>query len=279
MSSIVQPAPKNSRLEWLDYTRGLGIFLVVLGHELAGLVNSKILENSAVTQFVVDWIYSFHMPLFFILSGLLAERSADKGSGKFATDKVRTIAYPYFVWELLHTCIQLRVPGYTNSPASWQPFLEILYLPKAQFWFLYVLFFCFFIYLGCRVAGLGRWGFLGVAVVMNVIESLGGFSSWEVLNNVGYYLIYFALGNITQPLVNRVATQATLRILAATLVGGFGLVTILVLAGLKEVLVLRIFMALLGSTATLAFASLLARVGVLSGATGDPRLYFGTASA
>ena len=47
------------RLNYLDYAKGIGILLVVLGH---------IYNNS-----VKLWIYSFHMPLFFIISGYLLE--------------------------------------------------------------------------------------------------------------------------------------------------------------------------------------------------------------
>ena len=46
-----------SRLGWPDLCKGLGIFLVTLGH------------SALVDDGVVAWIYTFHMPLFFFLSG------------------------------------------------------------------------------------------------------------------------------------------------------------------------------------------------------------------
>ena len=46
----------NSRISWIDIVKGIGICLVVLGHVYR--------FNS-----VLIWIYSFHMPLFFALSG------------------------------------------------------------------------------------------------------------------------------------------------------------------------------------------------------------------
>ena len=54
----------KTRLEYLDAAKGLGILLVILGHIYAWNpnINRKIL---------VTWIYSFHMPLFFIVSGML----------------------------------------------------------------------------------------------------------------------------------------------------------------------------------------------------------------
>ena len=47
-----------SRISWIDFCKGIGIFLVVLGHTLRD-------KN------IVMYIYSFHMPLFFFLSGIV----------------------------------------------------------------------------------------------------------------------------------------------------------------------------------------------------------------
>ena len=44
------------RLEWIDKAKGIGIILVILGHTICP-PNIKF------------WLYSFHMPLFFFLSG------------------------------------------------------------------------------------------------------------------------------------------------------------------------------------------------------------------
>ena len=43
------------RIEWVDIARGIGIILVILGHIGIGKVGK--------------FIYSFHIPLFFFLSG------------------------------------------------------------------------------------------------------------------------------------------------------------------------------------------------------------------
>ena len=49
--------PKK-RIEYIDIAKGIGMILVVIGH----CINDK--------TFPGTWIYSFHMPLFFVLSGL-----------------------------------------------------------------------------------------------------------------------------------------------------------------------------------------------------------------
>jgi fucose 4-O-acetylase-like acetyltransferase len=57
----------KSRLAYIDIARGIGIMLVVLGHTLAE-ANYHV-QNSSVL-FLGRLIYSFHMPLFFFLSGM-----------------------------------------------------------------------------------------------------------------------------------------------------------------------------------------------------------------
>ena len=49
----------NSRIKFIDYSKGLGILFVVFGHVYCA------------SNIVTNWIYSFHMPLFFIISGFL----------------------------------------------------------------------------------------------------------------------------------------------------------------------------------------------------------------
>lgn len=72
----------NTRIEWIDWAKTIGIFLMVLGH--GGLVDKG----------CVQLIFSFHMPLFFIISGMLYKNrpfiDAIKKGGK-------TLLIPYLI--------------------------------------------------------------------------------------------------------------------------------------------------------------------------------------
>lgn len=46
-----------SRIEWIDIAKALGVVLVVLGH-------------TGLSEVFRRWIYIFHMPLFFYISGM-----------------------------------------------------------------------------------------------------------------------------------------------------------------------------------------------------------------
>jgi fucose 4-O-acetylase-like acetyltransferase len=57
----------KSRLVSIDIARGLGILLVVLGHTLA---EANYHVQNATVLWLGQLIYSFHMPLFFFISGM-----------------------------------------------------------------------------------------------------------------------------------------------------------------------------------------------------------------
>ena len=72
-------APEN-RIQWVDMAKGYGIILVIFGH--------------LHPKYIVTWIYSFHMPLFFFLSGYCFHvRTPFKD---FLKRKISTMIIPYF---------------------------------------------------------------------------------------------------------------------------------------------------------------------------------------
>lgn len=54
------------RINYIDIAKGIGILLVVLGHGYSNI------------NPVYCWINSFHMPLFFILTGVLFSIKSEK---------------------------------------------------------------------------------------------------------------------------------------------------------------------------------------------------------
>lgn len=74
----------KARVLWMDVLRGLGILLVVLGH---------VSKNTSL----VDWIYAFHMPLFFFSSGWLYRQRNIIDDIK---QRTRSIIIPYFSFAL-----------------------------------------------------------------------------------------------------------------------------------------------------------------------------------
>ena len=188
----------RDRLHWVDYAKGIGIFLVVVGHVLRGLVNSSILQPSTLQSFVDRWIYGFHMPLFFFISGLFVQRSLSKPFKDFLLDKLYVIAYPYFLWSLIQMAIQALASRYTTTNhISLANIWQIIYQPYQQFWFFYTLFAILIVYGILHKLKLSPIFFLIFAVLLYCLHGLNvNFGSWGVLYLFRRHAIYFALGVI-----------------------------------------------------------------------------------
>lgn len=78
------------RLE-LDYAKGLAILLLIVSHCLTGEGNLK------------TWIFSFHMPIFFVICGVLQAMKRPDGISvkqllSFLTHRTYQLLIPYFVF-------------------------------------------------------------------------------------------------------------------------------------------------------------------------------------
>ena len=86
--------PKSSkRLPWLDMAKAYGMFLVYYGHFVEKIAEHQgyLAETAAYKQY--KFIYAFHMPLFFILSGFVYKYK-EQSLGSFIYQKVLTRIVP-----------------------------------------------------------------------------------------------------------------------------------------------------------------------------------------
>ena len=136
----------NERVLWVDYAKAIGIILVVYGHVARGLDKAGLHVTSSWFHFADSVVYSFHMPLFFFLSGLFFVDSLNKlNKAGLITSKLKTVLYPYVVWSLLQGLSEVVLSNYTNGNVSISQVLSLFWAPRAQFWFLYALFFIFLV--------------------------------------------------------------------------------------------------------------------------------------
>lgn len=141
---------KHTRLNWIDYARGIAIILVVYRHLFEGLKRTPALKAAGVNvesylslEHANIFFFSFRMPLFFIVSGVFVGASlAKRGFASLTENKARTILYPYFLWGIIQIGIQILFSAFINSKKSVYDFLYLLYSPREveQFWYLYALF-------------------------------------------------------------------------------------------------------------------------------------------
>ena len=77
---------KVTRLDYVDVCKWLGISLVIFGH-------------MKMPNEVLQWIYAFHMPLFFVLSGYTYR--AQRIDKEFLMKKIKTIYVPFLLFALI----------------------------------------------------------------------------------------------------------------------------------------------------------------------------------
>ncbi|HLO81992.1 MAG TPA: acyltransferase [Chitinophagaceae bacterium] len=131
-------------LGWINLARGFIIIMVVYRHSFEGIRNSGI-DISAYKYLEVlnNMMYTFRMPLFFVISGILMSLSLRKsGLGHYVRKRAEYILYPYVIWCVIQISLKMLVPQFVNGKTSWSSFLDILYNPREieQFWYLYALF-------------------------------------------------------------------------------------------------------------------------------------------
>ncbi len=81
-----------SRIQFIDVARLYGVILVYYGH----FIESCMKEGSAIAAVHYKFIYSFHMPLFFILSGYIAkDLSSNHDFATFTRRQLLSRLLPY----------------------------------------------------------------------------------------------------------------------------------------------------------------------------------------
>lgn len=131
---------QNNRLDYIDKLRGFAILLVVLGHLYLPYTKEGALHP------VAEMIYSFHMPLFFFISGYLCEitHKIDRnGSIAFIKKKSVALIVPYLFWLIGGNLIFFH--GHIQSVEDL--FELFCFFPNLHYWFMPVLFIMMILYL------------------------------------------------------------------------------------------------------------------------------------
>jgi fucose 4-O-acetylase-like acetyltransferase len=251
----------RTRLTWIDHAKGVGIFLVVVGHVLRGLVASQILADGAAFRFVDSWIYTFHMPLFFLISGLFADRQVERPPGEFVRDKLATLAYPYLIWSVLQTLLQVALSRHTNHPTNLGALVWLMVTPIMQFWFLYALFLISLIYYTFRRSSLGSVGALAGFILLWSTYGWASFPAWPPLIAARANGIYYAFGSVLNRHrwiegFGRVPVWG----LALVVALGYGAIVAWVFRSKDTAPLIALTLALSGVMATMALAILFDRV-------------------
>ena len=122
----------ETRVVWVDVAKGIGTFLIVLGHLLYVCKPSEI--NQA--------IYSFHIPMFFFLSGFMIKRKKDEKFFTFAKKKFLRLIVP----AVFYMVVMLPIFFVYQNPHSTTKTLKLIFYYEGKLafndpcWFFIVLF-------------------------------------------------------------------------------------------------------------------------------------------
>lgn len=109
---------KRKRIEWVDVVKGMLVPLIILGH-------------TSTSEAFITYIYSFHMPLFFLLSGYTARPAKDlKGYGRHIKKSFLHLILPSILVQFLIEFVSLYKAAGVIKLFSW-------YQIKGTFWRLF----------------------------------------------------------------------------------------------------------------------------------------------
>lgn len=252
----------QERIQWLDALRGIGIFLVVLGH-------------APIAPSLSFFIFLFHLPLFFFVSGCLFNAPQGQSCGSFLKKKFNSLLVPYVWFSLLSIAALLfaaLVRG-TLISVRIEPILESFFLARrnhitynAALWFLPCLFliesiFCLLqVYVtDTRLVGLAVLAMSGASFVAFDTPSTARPLLWA-LDGALYYGVFFLLGRLHREYAGGIRSKHLRGVVLAGSV--FVCISILFLPGVKAMLLEYRFSS--SSACSFLFSILLACSGIFT---------------
>ena len=260
-----------------DIIRILAVFTVVIGHATyttwsgdGGLIELNLDQASETYHLLHNrisrlggWIYGFHMPLFFMLSGAVYSFSSKRDNFDiFMNGKIRRLIIPYFLVGLFYMIPIKYISGFYTKDAIASVIQGFLFGQfSGHLWFLLALFWCFAIFYGLEKYIFTKSCFVAVIVACAFFN----FNQYSMINSQFLsvipgltraisYLPYFIGGFLFE----RLLRQKTENIKAIVIIFTISLV-LNILQMRKGVFTADALKVILGSSLMYSIAALLSR--------------------
>lgn len=139
-SVVLVDAVDTTRERYIDVLRGVIMVLMVFGHAWNGLYTANHFTSDTVFKTVYDWIYFFHMPALFAVSGMLFFRRARQPKSAGATLRYHLLLlYSLILWSYVYFLAKYAVNDLVNRPVDFYSVLASPWPPRDHFWFLWAL--------------------------------------------------------------------------------------------------------------------------------------------
>lgn len=127
------------RMKWIDTAKGIAIIFVVIGHVVSSYHSSGMYIDSPLFHFSHDFAYSFHMPLFMLLSGVLFSYSHITDKRASIKQKILNYGIPYVFFSFLWWGFKMILASHANTALSFDDLLWIPLYPISFMWYIYAL--------------------------------------------------------------------------------------------------------------------------------------------
>lgn len=132
---------QKKRIDWIDTCKGIAIMLVILGHCITRM------GSTGIEGIINLLIYSFHMPLFFFISGM--NLKLEYSFKEFLIKRIKGILFPAYIFVFILLTYKLfdTHGAYGKNFNAYHMFLMTNNSIVGEYWFLSALFigemFCF----------------------------------------------------------------------------------------------------------------------------------------
>lgn len=192
----------NTRIDYIDILKGIGILFVIIGHMYTA-------PECRV------YVYSFHLPLFFIISGALLNETKYKAFKDFFISRFKSLFFPFMVFYVILWLgwffVERPMRSIDVSPVEtafgliWASDSWRWIFPGGLLWFVPALFSLEIIYYAVITTFKNKWLSLAVLVILFVMGlSLARFDLFILpwgINNALISIPFFAVGHLCKKFI------------------------------------------------------------------------------
>jgi uncharacterized membrane protein YcfT len=253
---IMVTKPLTSRIDWVDYAKGICIVLVVMMHSTLGV--EKAAGSLSWMHNFIDWAKPFRMPDFFMISGLFLASRIDKPWREYLDSKVVHFLYFYVLWLFIQTVFKAcLICGLDGAIEASKVFLTGFVEPFGTLWFIYLLPMFFVL-----VKALRQVPPLAVFLVSAVLLAARIDTGWLIIDEFSSRFVFFFVGYWLSKNIFAFAAEVDAKpkylILAGLIIWGAANY-VMVHAGLSTLPGLNLLLGLVGACAVVSVGVLLSK--------------------
>lgn len=195
----------SKRYPKIDILYTIGILLVLFGHSHSSDWSTF---EGTILQSAIEFVYTFHMPLFFFIAGYLFinSKSIERvGYGKWIKEKSMKLLTPYLVLSIAALVPKYYVEYHTFVKIDYV--IEAIFNPRAgvwgHFWFIPVLLLCYALFGIWRgfVTEKNKYVMIFIVTVLSIIGYFLPVSiQWLGIKDLLNSCVFFCVGMIVKTL-------------------------------------------------------------------------------